>query len=131
MSDFKIEPLGDGTWDLVMEDGDFVMVGETAATWQDEVKQRVAYAVGTWYQESAFDRDQGFPWLEGVFGKQPLEGIAALVYDHIIAVEGVEGIDDAPVLSLDTETRILTITVDVRGEGFVVPVTVEIPGGIT
>ncbi len=126
MSDFKIEAIGDGYYDLVLTDDDFVVVGETAETWPDELQQRVTYEFGTWLGESFWDTSKGFPWLESVFGKQPIDGIAALVYEHAVAVEGVEGMNETPELSLDNETRKLTIKGTVKGEDFVVPVIVEV-----
>lgn len=122
MSDFQIETIGNGDHDLVITDNDFVLVGETEDTWQTEVVQRVRFALGTWYAESAFDRSVGFPYLEGVFGRQPLEGIQAIVTQEILDVDGVDGIEDGPTLDLDRTARVLTISVTIKGTGFVVPV---------
>jgi hypothetical protein len=88
----------------------------------------VVYALNTWFGESAFDRNAGFPWREAVFGRQPLDGIAELIYDRLISIEGVEEITDPPRLELDTVTRKLTISVAIKGNGFVVPVTTTIQG---
>lgn len=119
MTDILIEPIGNGEYDLALVDNDLVLVGGTEETWPAEVAQRVTYAVCTWYGESAFDRDAGFPWREGVFGRQPIDGIAALVHEHILAVEGVQGIGSQPVLTLDTTTRKLSIlATEVEIEGF-------------
>jgi hypothetical protein len=128
MTDFAIESIGDGQYDLVLTSNDFVIVGATEDTWQDELSQRIAFAVGTWLGESAFDRSVGFPWLQGVFGKQPIDGIAALVYETISGVDGVEGIVGQPIITLDTATRVLSIAVDVRSRSFVVPVTFTTQG---
>lgn len=118
MSDFLIEPLGDGDYDLVIEDDDFVIVGDTEETWQSYVAQNVIYTLGTWLGESAYDRSQGFPWEQGVFGKQPLEGIVALLYNHTLKAEGVKGLSVPPVIDVDRVSRKATISMQVDGEAF-------------
>ena len=132
MTDLQIAPTGDGTWDLVLESTefgqDFVLVGATAATWLDEVSQRVVFATMTWLGESMFDITQGFPWEEGVFGKQPIEGIVEYLYQHIESVEGVDNLDEAPVIEFDSPNRRLSISCVVRAGEFVVPVHVVIEG---
>lgn len=129
--DLKIEHVGDGVWDLAMEGGDFVLIGHTEATWPDLVAQRVTFAILTWLGESPFNRGDGFPWADGVFGRNPVEGIAALLHAHIVAVDGVEGLDEPPTLTLDAVTRVLTITATVRGSDWVRPIRVILQGDTT
>ncbi len=132
MSDFAIEPIGGGDWDLVLDaEGDFVLLGETEDTRLQEVAQRVVYALGTWLGESSFDRSVGFPWLEGVFDRAPLDGISALVYERILEVDGVDGLIDQPVLLLDTAERVLTISAKVKVGAFEVPISTTIQGPTT
>lgn len=128
MTDFRIQSIGDGKYDLVITDNDFTVVGGDANTWPQEVAQRIVYEVCTWYGESAFDRDAGFPWAQGVFGKAPLEGIASLAYEKILGVDGVQGFNEQPQLTLDTVSRRLFITADVLGDGFTVPIETTIVG---
>lgn len=126
MTDFLIEPIGNGDNDLVMTNNDFVMVGNTEETHAQAVAQRVRYEVGTWFGESAFDRSKGFPWREAVFGTEPVDGIGALVHDRLVKVKGVDGIEQAPELTLDTEIGRLSIAVVVQAAGFEVPVSTEV-----
>lgn len=126
MTDFLIESLGNGDHDLTITDNDFVIVGNSEDTWAAALRQRILYAVGTWFAESAFDRSVGFPWLEGVFGRQPVDGISALVYQHITRVPGVVGIIESPTLTLDTASRRLTISCRVQGDRFEVPINATI-----
>lgn len=128
MTDFQIAPVGNGDHDLVVTDSDFVIVGRTEDTWATELQQRIYYALGTWHSESAWDRSAGFPWLEGVFGNQPIDGISALIYQRIVEIDGVEGIEGQPVITLDTTTRSLSITCSVVGKGFIVPISAQISG---
>lgn len=126
MTDFAIEPLGNGDHDLVITANDFVIVGRTSDTWIDELQQRIYYALGTWHGESAWDRSKGFPWVEGVFGRQPIDGIAALIYQKILEVDGVDGIQGQPTIELDTVARQLSISCQVISGEFVVPIEAQI-----
>lgn len=128
MSDFKIVSIGGGEYDLDLSNNDLVIVGATEDTWPEEVAQRLVYRLGAWLGECSFDRSVGFPWLDGVFGRAPLDGIAALVHETIVNTPGVEGLDDEPILLLDTVARKLSISVKVRGAGFVVPIELEVKG---
>lgn len=120
--DFKIEPVGAGYWDLVITNGDLVLVGETEGTWPALVTQNVAFKTMVWLGESEFDRSIGFPWIQSVFGLQPIDGIGALIYDAVISAEGIEGLQDAPSLSLESETGVLSIDLTAKGLDFEVPV---------
>lgn len=122
MSDLQIEPAGGGSYDLVLQTvngvDDFVLIGDDEASWPSLVQQRVTYAVGTWLEESPFDRSLGFPWEQAVFGRQPVEGIVAYLYEKIIAVDGVEALAEPPVIELNNATRQATITVQALGQAF-------------
>lgn len=118
MSDLRIYAYGDGAFDLSLTRGDFELIGSTEDTWQDAVVQRVQYAVGTWLGESVFDTGEGFPWEQGVFGRQPVEGIASLLVLHLTQVPGVEAITSDPVIEIDNTTRRATIQVQIQGEDF-------------
>lgn len=124
--DALIEPIGGGDWDLVIgDDGDLALVGDSADTYTAAVLQRVAFVLLTWLGESPFDRSLGFPWEESVFGKQPLDGIAALIQSRVLGVEGVTGVDP-PTLDLDNTTRTLTVSVIVHVGEFSAPVAVQV-----
>lgn len=124
--DLQIEEIGGGDNDLAIVGGDLVRVGGDASTWGVAVAQRVRYELGTWLGESAFDRGKGFPWADGVFGRQPIDGIASLFYDAIASVEGIDGIVGQPDLRLDTVTRRLTGSIVADVGGFEVPITLAV-----
>jgi len=121
-SDFRIEPVGGGSYDLVLTttDGvdDFDLIGDTSETHQAAVAQRITYKVGTWLGESPFDRSVGFPWEQTVFGRQPIESIVVFLYDQISSVEGVDSITEPPAIDFDNATRKATISVQVQGRDF-------------
>jgi hypothetical protein len=130
VTDFLVEHVGDGAYDLVLRDTgqgdtDLVLVGNTEDTWPLEVVQRVTYALGTWLNESAFAPGQGFPWIEGVMGRQPIDGIGALIYQRIVEVAGVEAIIGQPVILLNTTTRVVSISVEVQASGYAPPIPVS------
>jgi hypothetical protein len=85
MKDFKLDTA---TWDLVVENGDFVLVEDA-----DEVAQRVAVALKTHQGEWLFDTDLGLPYREEIMVKNPdLERITGLIRALIIGIEDVTGI---------------------------------------
>lgn len=125
MSDLKIADSGDG-WDLVLEDGDVVLFGADDLT--AEVAQRVVYTVMTWQGESAYDRAAGLPYLDGIFGFEPVPGVAGLITQAIADTEGVAEIDESPSYLLDTTTHELSISVGIRvvGDSEFTPVSLEV-----
>lgn len=125
-TDFLIEAIGNGDNDLVIEDNDFVLVGHTAETHGQAVLQDITYEVGTWFGESAFDRNAGFPWREAVFGEEPIDGIGALVQDRISKLEGVDGFEEAPILTLDATRTKLFIRAQVKAGDFILPLNTEV-----
>ena len=74
MSDLQIDATT-GVWDLTLDDGDAVLVHEISRA--AEVAQRVVYALMTWRGESVYDRGVGLPYLDGIFGFEPLPGISS------------------------------------------------------
>ncbi len=85
MKDFKIDPA---TWDLVVENGDFVMVEDA-----DEVAQRVAVALKTHRGEWLFDTDLGLPYREEIMVRNPdTERITGLIRALITGIEDVTGL---------------------------------------
>jgi hypothetical protein len=131
-ADLQIEPYGGGAWDLVLSETehglDAVLVGDTAATHQAAVLQRLTYALLVWLGESIFDRSVGFPWEQGVFGRAPIEGIPAYLQEHAEAVDGVEGLIDAPSMFYDADARRLRIELEVQGQGFTINFEQELTG---
>ena len=130
MTDFLIEHVGSGAFDLVIRDTgqgdvDFVLIGGDADTWPLEVAQRITYALGMWLNESPFAPGQGFPWVEGVMGRQPIDGIGALIYQRIVEVDGVELIIGQPVILFDSSTRVLTISAEAQPVGYAPPIPVS------
>lgn len=125
MSDLKIADEGDG-WDLVLEDGDVVLFGSDDLT--AEVAQRVVYTVMTWQGESPYDLAAGLPYLDGIFGFEPVPGVAGLITQAIADTEGVAEVDESPVYSLDTTTHELSISVGIRvvGDSEFTPVSLEV-----
>jgi len=101
--DFKIANAGTG-WDLVIEDGDLVMLEEDS---EEDIAQRVTYALMVWLGESVYDREAGVPYLDAVFGDHPLPGVTALLSQRILETEGVVDFDEPP--TFDLEDRVLSI----------------------
>lgn len=126
MTDFKVESIGGGDYDLVLTDGDFVLIGDTEDTWLEAVGQDLLYTFGVWYGESVFDRNAGFPWRETVFGTNPIEGISALIVEYAQARPDIEGFDEPPVIEYDAATARLFLTLQAVARGFVVPVALEV-----
>ncbi len=111
MSDLQIDATT-GVWDLTLVDGDVVLVHEVSRA--AEVAQRVVYRLMTWLAESPYDRAAGLPYLDGIFGFEPLPGIAGLLSQTILDTPGVVAIVDDPLYELDggTLTYAVTIRVD-------------------
>jgi hypothetical protein len=116
MSDLLIRLNGTGglatDWGLVEVDGDLVLTSSHL----EEVAQRVVYRLMTWLRESPYDRSAGVPYLDGVFGFEPIEGVAGLLAQEILDVEGVDGFLEGPVFALDGRTLTVTATLQVGEE---------------
>lgn len=126
MSDLYIAHNGD-EWDLVLDDGDVVLVHELeTAPIPAEVAQRVVYRVMTWLGESPYDTGAGLPYLDGIFGFEPVPGIAALISQTVLDTEGVLEIDGNPSYLLEPSTRELAMSIAIRVGDVVVPLALEI-----
>lgn len=110
MSDLQIDATT-GVWDLTLDDGDVVLVHEVSRA--AEVAQRVVYALMTWRGENRYDRGVGLPYLDGIFGFEPLPGIAGLLTQTILDVEGVTEIVGNPEYVLDGGTLSYSVVIRV------------------
>ncbi len=110
MSDLQIDATT-GVWDLTLVDGDAVLVSDVSLA--AEVAQRVVYRLMTWRGESRYDRGAGLPYLDGIFGFEPLPGIAGLLSQTILSVEGVVEIVGAPQYILDNGTLSYSVVIRV------------------
>lgn len=114
MSDLYIADGADG-WDLVLDDGDVVLVHELEEqAWLTEVSQRVVYRVMTWLGESPYDLGAGLPYLDGIFGFEPVPGVAALISQEILETEDVSEIDGTPEYLLDPTSRELSMSIAIK-----------------
>lgn len=120
MSDLKIERSQYG-WDAIMTDGDLVL--ETDET--SLVAQRVIYRLMTWLRESPYDRSAGVPYLDGVFGPEPVEAIVFLLTQEMLDTDGVDEVIGDPEYILGDD-RVLTISCILRVSGDEVPLSLEI-----
>jgi hypothetical protein len=110
VSDLQIDATT-GVWDLTLVDGDAVLVSDVSLA--AEVAQRVVYRLMTWRGESRYDRGAGLPYLDGIFGFEPLPGIAGLLSQTILSVEGVVEIVGAPAYILDDGTLSYSVVIRV------------------
>jgi hypothetical protein len=110
VSDLQIDATT-GVWDLTLVDGDAVLVSDVSLA--AEVAQRVVYRLMTWRGESRYDRGAGLPYLDGIFGFEPLPGIAGLLSQTILSVEGVVEIVGAPQYILDNGTLSYSVVIRV------------------
>lgn len=114
----------DGTgWDLKLTDGDLVMHVEDSA---EDVAQRVVYRLSTWRGESPFDALAGVPYLDGVFGYEPVAGVVALLRNVIETTEGVAEVLGDPDFVLDQTTRTLAISCVIRVGTAEVPIQLKV-----
>jgi hypothetical protein len=126
VSDLKIADTAGQGWDLVLEDGDVVLFGPDDTT--AEVAQRVVYTVMTWQGESPYDLAAGLPYLDGIFGFEPVPGVAGLITQAIQDTEGVAEVDENPSYLLETTTRELSMSVRIRvtGDPAFTPISLEV-----
>ena len=126
VSDLYIADNGD-EWDLVLDDGDVVLVHELAENADAvEVAQRVVYRVMTWQGESPYDTAAGLPYLDGIFGFEPVPGVAALISQTILETDGVTEIDGTPSYLLDSTTRELSMAVAIKHGAVAVPLALTV-----
>lgn len=110
MSDLQIDQTT-GPWDLALVDGDVVLIDTVSHA--AEVAQRVVYRLMTWHGESPYDRRVGIPYLDGIFGFEPLPNVAALLTQTIVDTEGVTGLDGAPEYLLDDAVLTYSVAISV------------------
>lgn len=123
--DAKVVHVGGGSYDLDLVDTEYGLdlqaIGGDSDTHAAATAQRMQYEFGVWLGESPFDRSAGFPWEQAVFGRGPIEGVAELVYTRALAVEGVDDVESMPEMFLNSETRVLTMTMPrINGADFVI-----------
>jgi hypothetical protein len=122
MKDFKIRHIGSGVYDLELDDdGDLVEVEG-----DEETINHLTYRLHTWLGESPYDRSEGFPYIGGVFGNQPLEGIAGLFQVYIGQTRGVRSIRPIPSIDLDDDATVRLAPVVFLDGGNPVTVPVEV-----
>jgi len=113
MSDLLLDPI---TNDLVIQNGDLVLVGATSDV--DDIRQSIAqdiktnllFFLGEWF----FDTTAGVPWLDDVFVKDPNPVLVDdTVKNVILNVPGVLGLETFS-MSYIPSSRTFTIDFDVR-----------------
>ena len=128
MSDLKISNDGTG-FDLVIEDGDVVLhVADTDDDRANEVLQRVVYRLMTWTGESVYDRGAGLPYLDGIFGDEPIGDVAALLTQTVIDTDGVDELVGIPSYEFDSESGTLSIAISVRVGATVTDLALSVGG---
>lgn len=119
--DFAIHNPGTG-WDLQITNGDLVMLAEDSAA---DVAQRVVYRLSTWRGESPFDATTGIPYLDGVFGFEPVAGVVALLRNVIETTEGVDEVIGDPDFEL-SDQRELSISCRIRVGKTEIPIQLKV-----
>lgn len=95
--DFKLDPV---TWDLVIENGDFVFVSGSEA-----VAQRCKYKLQLFKGEWFLDKDAGTPWIQELLGqKLDITLARSIFYNLLIKVDGVASIEQLEV-EINSSTR--------------------------
>lgn len=103
MTDIAIAKGPDGGWDLLIVDGDLVLLTDQI----DIVVQRVIYNLMTWLGESPYEPGAGVPWIELIFsGYAPLPGVVAYLTSII---RNTDGVDDVQNVDFVLDGRTLTI----------------------
>ena len=121
MTDLKIEQAQNG-WDLVLENGDLVLETDDTRL----VAQRVIYRLMTWLRESPYDRSAGVPYVDGVFGLQPVEAVVFILTQEMLDTDGVEEVVGEPTYLLDSGRQLsITATLRVAGDE-TVPIALEV-----
>jgi hypothetical protein len=126
--DLAISKQGD-QWDLVFADGDLVLtrpLGQqpTAQQILADVGQRVTYRLMTWLAESGFDRSVGLPYLDGIFGDEPVGAVTFLLVQEARTTPGVQEVVGTPEFTLDDRTLRLSMVLKIRNE--LLPLDLEV-----
>lgn len=125
--DYQIEQWGDpDEWDLSLGPPNAQGLRDLVVIeGNDEIVQHLTYRLHTWLGESPYDRSAGVPYLDGVFGQAPLEGVAGLFSAHILETDGIAGMDPLQEIDLDGTTIRLEPSVYLD-DGTTVSVAVEV-----
>jgi hypothetical protein len=108
--------LNETTWDLATP--------IRKATAAEQIRQSVGVRLKTRRGEWAFDTDQGLPFTEAIFTKDPdLALIESLIRSEVSLVTGVTGVTRVGII-FDADTRALTAEVDVATDEGLLTVTV-------
>jgi hypothetical protein len=121
VTDFLIEQSG-YHWDLALDDGDAVLTHTLGRP--REVVQRVVFRLLTNLGESPYDLAAGIPWVGGVFGAYPVDGIAGLL---VLEMSETEGVDEviSPLFDLGDNST-LAVTAEIRPTGEDDPVGLDL-----
>lgn len=111
MQDLKLNTT---TWDVAIENGDFVLVDGLEA-----LKQKVAISLKMFKGEWFLDQRQGMPWLQEILGRKfsNYSSIAGLLRNAILKIDGVDSVEINGI-TYDGVTRALVIN-QVRVKGTV------------
>jgi hypothetical protein len=93
--------------------GDLLVDGDSFAEVSgiEEIRQNVYLALNVHLGENVYDTDHGVPIIEEVAAMgTPPDRIAQIYREIILEVPGVTGFLDEPDLTLDEETRVMTLT---------------------
>lgn len=122
MSDLKLTHDGNVGWDIIIaSNGDIEMETDDI----NLVVQRVIHRLMTWLRESPYDRSAGIPYVDGVFGLEPVEAMVFVLTQEILDTDGVDSLVEPPTYTLD-EGRSLSISAQIRVKGDTAPVTLTI-----
>ena len=114
MTDLKLDQL---THDLVIEDGDLVLVTDAEA-----LIQNLKIRLYTFYGEWAFDTTQGVPYFEDILVKNPnISNIQAVLKSVILETKGVTKLT-AFVFEYDPKARSASLNFTVESEFGTIPI---------
>lgn len=122
MSDLRITNSGNNAWDIIIgSNGDIEMETDDI----NLVVQRVTHRLMTWLRESPYDRSAGIPYVDGVFGLEPVEAMVFVLTQEILDTDGVDALVEPPTYTLGDD-RTLSISAEIRVSGDTAPVTLTI-----
>ena len=108
MSAFPLDPLYN---DFAFTGGNMVLVASNSiAETVQELNCRFGFGKGEWF----LDLQQGFPYLQSIFVKNPdIRAIAQLFRSMMLATPGVAAVLSLPI-ALNAATRLLTWSTQIR-----------------
>jgi hypothetical protein len=108
--DFLLDPE---THDLVLQDGELVMVEDVAGD-PAEIGQRVKVTLLTQLDTWQFNTDFGVPWVGGILEKPAdLDLAEAILTAILIQIDGVEAVEDMT-LTFDPVSRDMTVAANLQ-----------------